>query len=61
MYIHLSTDELRIAVCQAISCLPENCKVDIWKKVLDIQPPPSPPPAPRKKPRNRNERNFERD
>ena len=57
MYIHLSTDELRIAVCQVISCLPENCKVDIWKKVLDISPPP--PSAPRKKPRN--ERNFERD
>ena len=58
MYIHLSTDELRIAVCQVISCLPENCKVDIWKKVLDIKP-VTPPPAPRKKPRN--ERNFERD
>ena len=57
MYIHLSTDELRIAVCQVISCLPENCKVDIWQKVLDIKP--VTPPAPRKKPRN--ERNFARD
>ena len=43
----MSTDELRIAVCQAISNLPENCKVDIWKRVIDIKP-TTPPSAPRK-------------
>ena len=47
-YIHLSTDELRVAFCQALSNLPENCKINIWKKVIDINTTTEPPPAPRK-------------
>ena len=46
-YIPLTTYDYRVAFCQSINELPEDCKRNIWSKLMDIHP--EPPATPIKK------------
>ena len=57
-YVPLTTDDYRVAFCQAIDDLPEDCKRIIWNKTIDIYP--EPPATPIKKPPPRLNRMMKR-